>query len=70
MLKIHVEEFLLWLSGISGIFAAPGGGFDPWPGTVHYRILCCLGCAIGSNCGSDLIPGLGTPYVMEQPERK
>ena len=30
------------------------------------RIRHCISC----NCGSDLIPGLGTPYVMEWPKKK
>ena len=32
--RMQKWEFLLWLNGIGGISAAPGHGFDPWPGTV------------------------------------
>ena len=28
------------------------------------RMQHCHSCSLGGNCGSDLIPGLGTPYAM------
>ena len=34
------------------------------------RIQCCYSCGIGDNCGSDLIPGLGTPYVVGRERKK
>lgn len=37
----------------------------PGPGTVCQRIWHCCSFGIGSNCPSDLIPGLGIPYVPE-----
>ena len=27
-------------------------------------------CGLGGTCGSNLIPGLGTPYAMGQPKKK
>ena len=27
-------------------------------------------CRVGHNYGSDLIPGPGTPYTVEQPQKK
>ena len=46
--------------------------FDPWPGTVGLKIwhCCSCGCSVGCSCSSDLIPGLGTPYAVVQPEKK
>ena len=38
----------------------------PQPGTVGQGSI----CGIGHNCGLDLIPGLGAPYALRQPERK
>ena len=34
------------------------------------RIRCCHSCSLGCNCGSDLIPGLGTPYAKGQPKKR
>ena len=34
------------------------------------RIQCCCSCGLGGNCGSDLIPGLVTPYAAGQPKKK
>ena len=34
------------------------------------RIPCCCSCSKGHNCGSYLIPGLGTPYVTGWPKKK
>ena len=31
---IFLGEFLLWLSGIGAVSAAPGRWFNPWPSTV------------------------------------
>ena len=31
----------------------------------HYRSY-----GLGGNCGSDLIPGLGTPYALGRPKKK
>ena len=28
------------------------------------RIRCCCSCGLGLDCGSDLIPGLGTSYAL------
>ena len=28
------------------------------------RIWCCHSCSLGHSCGSNLIPGLGTPYAL------
>ena len=30
----------------------------------------CHSCGIGCNCGSDMIPGLGTPYAVGWPEKE
>ena len=30
----------------------------------------CCSCGVGHNCGSDLIPGPGTPYAMEKEKKK
>ena len=35
-----------------------------------FRIWCCRSCGLGCNCGSDLVPGLGTPYSVGQPKKK
>ena len=69
ILKIH-EEFPLRSNGIGGISAASGCRFDPQPGTVGLRIPSCRSCGIGHNCGLDLIPSPGTPYVRGQPKKK
>ena len=45
-------------------------GWFPQPGHGGLRIQHCCSCDIGHNCGSDLIPGLGTPYAMEWPKKK
>ena len=42
--------------------------FLAWNGWV--RIHCCHSCSLGPNCGSDLIPGLGTPYAAGRPKMK
>ena len=34
------------------------------------KIQCCLSCGLGCSNSSDLIPGLGTPYVAGQPKKK
>ena len=34
-------------------------GFHPWPN-----------CGLDHNCGSNLIPGLETPYAVGQPKKK
>ena len=34
------------------------------------RILHCLSCGLGHNCGSDLIPDPGTLYALGWPKRK
>lgn len=34
------------------------------------RIWHCHTCGFGHNCGSDLIPGPGTPYTMGWPKKK
>ena len=35
-----------------------------------FRVWHCCRCDIGHNCGSDLIPGPGTPDAGERPKRK
>ena len=45
------------------------GSTPAWhSGHSGLRIQRC--CSLGPNCGSDLIPGPGTPYAMEWPKRK
>ena len=34
------------------------------------RIWHCCTCGLGHNFGSDLIPGLGTPYASGQPKKR
>ena len=34
------------------------------------RICCCCSFSLGGKCGSDLIPGPGTPYATGQPKKK
>ena len=34
------------------------------------RIQGCYNCGIDHNCGSDLIPGLGTPHAVGCPKEK
>ena len=34
------------------------------------RILHCHSCGLGCNCGSDLIPGMETPYAAGQPKKE
>ena len=34
------------------------------------RIQCCHSCGKGRDCGSDLVPGPGTPYTMGQPKKE
>ena len=46
-------------NGIGSTSALPGCRLDSPHGTVGWGIGCCHGC----NCSSDLIPGLGNPYV-------
>ena len=59
-------EFLLWCNGISSISGVQGHRFHPQPSTwVKDPVLSGL-----SNCGSDLIPGLGTPYASEWPKKR
>ena len=55
---------------ISGASAVQRLRFDPQPGTVGERIQprCC--CGRGCKCGSDLIPGLGTPYALRWQKKK
>ena len=67
-IKTTTLELLLWLNRTgSGILGALGqapawhSGLRIW----HW----CTSCSLGSNCGSDLIPGLGTPYSMGQPKK-
>lgn len=62
------EEFPLWFNGIGVNSAVPRHKVDPRPGTADSRIHCCRSCSIGHSCGSDVTPGLGTPYAMEKPE--
>jgi len=35
-----------------------------------FRIQHCHSCSLGYNCGSDLIPGQGTPYALGQPKKR
>ena len=37
-----------------------------WHGELVKGSNCCCSCGVVHNCGSDLIPGLGTPYAMGQ----
>ena len=34
------------------------------------RIRRCYSCGLGLDCGSDLIPGLGTPYALGRLKKK
>lgn len=34
------------------------------------KVQCCCSCGLGRDCGSDLIPGRGAPYSLEQPKLK
>ena len=34
------------------------------------RICHCRSCGLGGDCGSDLIPGPGTPYAAGRPKMK
>ena len=61
--KLSFLEFLLWCSGIDGILGAVGHRFDPWPSTVGYISTVAAACSSDCSCGSDLIPGLGTPQA-------
>ena len=38
-------------------------------GSIPSRTQWVKGSAIGHNCGSDLIPGLGTPFAVGWPEK-
>ena len=49
----------MWGNWIGGVSGALGRGFDTQP-TLGLRI---QHCDRGFNCGSDLIPGPGTPYA-------
>jgi len=50
------------------VSATVGCRYNPQLGTVG--IWHCHSCLVGCNCGSDQIPGLGTPYAMGQPKKK
>ena len=54
-------EFLLWCNAISSISGTLGCRLEPWHSGL--RIWQCCNCGVGCNCGSDLIPGPGTPYA-------
>ena len=60
-----ILEFPLWHNGISGVLAILGQRFDSWPSRV-----CCCSFGLGCNYGSDLIPGLRTPYAAGGQKRK
>ena len=36
----------------------------------HGGIWHCCSCGVGRNCGSELIPGLGTPYAVRWPKNQ
>ena len=40
------------------------------PGHNELRIRCCCSFGVGHNCGSDLTPGLGTPYATGRPRKE
>ena len=62
-LRTSTPEFLLWCEGVGSISAALRCRFDPSPTqVVKDRVLLQLWC---HKCGSDLIPGLGTPHAVE-----
>ena len=44
----------------------PGCRFGPWPAQWVKGSSTAAGC----NCGSDLIPGLGTPYAAGRTKEK
>ena len=58
---VQRDQQRLWNAGTRVQSPAPGSGL---------RACCCHGCGAGCDCGLDLIPGLGTPYAMGQPEKK
>ena len=43
-------------------------GLPAWHNVL--RIWHCYSCDVGHNCGLDLIPGPGIPYVLGWPKRK
>ena len=59
--KNYDLEFLLWQNAIGGPSGALGYRFDP----RHSRVSkgSSIAAAVVQAGGSDLIPGLGTPYT-------
>ena len=55
------DQWQRWSPGMQVQFPAWQRGLRAW----H----CCC-CGIGSNCSSNVIPGLGTPYAVGQPKKK
>ena len=65
--KKAVKVFLLRLRDTGGVSAgALRSGFLPQP----VRWVKDPACSVGRSCGSVLIPGQGTPYVVGQPKMK
>lgn len=63
ILMRKVLEFLLWCNRIGSISGTLGCWFNSW--------LCpCCSYSIGHICGSDLTPGVGTPYPAGRPRKK
>ena len=65
----YLEEILkalafpLWHNRIGGVSGALGSRFDSLARHNGLRIWHCHSCSLGQNCGSNLIPGPGTPYA-------
>ena len=63
--KTTHRQFLLWSKGIGGISGTQGHRF-----LVRWVKDAGLLCSVSSNCGSDLMPGPGTPYAVGQPKKE
>lgn len=68
-INLEKEALPLWHNGISDISAA-GSHVQSLAWYSELRIWHCHNYSIGHKCGSDLIPGRGTPYVMKQLKKK
>ena len=63
------QEFPLWHKEMGGILST-GTQVQSLAQHSGSRIWQSSSCSLGYNCGSDLIPGPGTPYAVRWPKKK